>query len=130
MLPSASGLLRRQDQRFLVHSYTRTPLVDGVEGDDGHTPRVPGTPVTGLPCLYQTVERAIRDASGVTTLSVPTLYVLPTDPLDVGMLVSDILDADGNTLLAGPLVVETINPYAEAGVSALKGATLRGAVSA
>lgn len=130
MRASNSGLLKRMAVRMLVHTYTRTPLVDGTEGDDGHTPLVPGAPVMGVPCLYQTVERAVRDAGGVTIVDVPTLYVLPDDPLVVGNEVSNILDTAGTVLLAGPLVVETINPYAEAGASVMKAAKLRGAVSA
>jgi hypothetical protein len=126
MRPAQIALLQRVAVRAMTMTYTRTPVTAGTVNTWNEQTSVPGTPVSGLPCLYSAEDQLISDAEGTRTVSVPTLYVPPDDPLAVGDLVSAVSDRNGAVLLAGPLTVETINPNAEAGASVLQTARLRG----
>lgn len=126
MRAPASGLFRRVMAQKLVHRYTRTPMTDGAVNDHNEATSVPGTPVTGVVCLYETKDVFISDEQGDRTVSTPTLRVLPADPLAVDDQVSDILDAASGVLLAGPLTVQSIDEGAQAGTSVLRTATLHG----
>lgn len=110
---------------LMTNTYTRTPMVAGVQDVHFSETSVPGDPVPGQPCAYLMQDRLVVDEGGRRTVSTPTLYVYDTDPLAVGDLVSAITDREGTVLRAGPLVVETIDPAAEAGASTMKIARLQ-----
>lgn len=126
--------MSRTLQRMLVHSYSRsTVTVSDTVNAWGAEEVTAGTGTSGLRCLYGSETRIYgeplsRDDLGARTTRVPTLFVAPDDTLAVGDVVTDVLDAAGNVLVAGPLVVESITLNAEAGLSVLKSATLRGTV--
>lgn len=90
---------------LLVHSYTRTPVTAGAEDAHGNETSSAGTPVTSVPCKYRVSNRALRDETGITIVSTPTLKVAHDDPLATGDLVSNIQNSEGTVLLAGPLTV-------------------------
>lgn len=125
-LRAGTGLLARIALGAMTHRYTRTPQMASAVNQWNETTSVPGQPVPGQVCLYSAKDQLVVDNEGARTVSVPTLRVAPDDPLAEGDLVSDILDSTGAVLLAGPLVVETINEGGEAGTSVMRTATLRG----
>lgn len=90
---------------LLVHSYTRTPVTAGAEDAHGNETASSGTPVTAVACKYRVSNRAVRDETGITIVSTPTLKVAHDDPLATGDLVSNIQNSEGTVLLAGPLTV-------------------------
>jgi len=138
-MPGGAALSRkisRTLQRLLSHTYTRTIVTSGT-GEDawGDEDLSASVGVSGLPCLYSSqVTQAIytesfsSDALGARTLRVPTLFVPPDDPVDVGHVVTNVRAGNGSLIAAGPLVVESVTLNAEAGLSVLKTATLHQAI--
>lgn len=111
---------------FLVHTYERQ-AASLSSTDDGYGGTVgAGDPVTGLPCRYRPTDRLRLSDGERMTVSTPVLTVPHDDPIGVGDLVSNVRDADGVLLLAGPLAVETIEPAAGLGPTLKKRAVLRG----
>jgi hypothetical protein len=100
--------LRADLEITLTHRCTITPITAGAEDAEGNKPPTPGTPVTGVPCRYGTIQRAVRDEGGVTLATVPALTVSATAPIAVGFQVSAITDQLGGVLLAGPARVERV----------------------
>jgi hypothetical protein len=103
--------LRAELEITLTHTCTVTPITAGAEDaedDEGNKAPTPGTPVIGVPCRYETIQRAVRDEGGVTLATVPSLTVSPTAPIAVGFQVSAITDQLGAVLLAGPARVERV----------------------
>ena len=90
----------------LVHTCTITPSTEGPEDSWGDAADTPGTPRTGVPCLYVPEDRLLADATGRVTQSGPTLTLDGTDPIAVGDRVSDVRDAGGTVRLAGPVTVD------------------------
>lgn len=113
----------------LTHTFTRTPVTDGTEDAWGEAAQTDGTPVTGRPCRYKPEDRLIIDERGRQTVSVPTLRLRSDETIAVGDKVSAVTDADGVVLLAGPLIVETVEPGAAVGGTLYKVALLREAVT-
>lgn len=112
---------------LLAHRYTRTAITQGSEDAWGQTAATPGSPATGLPCLYAPTTTLRTDDLGRVTLDQPSLRIPPTDVLAVGDLVSDIRDQEGALLLAGPLTVESIRSDAGLGANLQRRAILHGA---
>jgi hypothetical protein len=115
---------------MLTHTYTRSTVTGGDEDAWGDEAAMPGAGTSGLRCLYGSEVRLLRDQSvrdeyGSRTIKVPTLFVPPDDPLAVGDVVTNVLDASGTVVQAGPFVVESVNMNAELGVSVLKACELR-----
>lgn len=117
---------------FLNHRYTRTPTTASTTNAHNEITSVPGAPVGGQRCFYE-VKDTVRMVDGVLVrVSTPTIALAVDDPLAAGDLVSDIRTQptsalpDGQLLLAGPLVVESIDEAAELGQSIRRVATLRG----
>lgn len=101
---------------FLVHTYTRTPRVESVtEEDDGTKELSNGTPVSGILCAYSPVALLRIESGGWTTINTPSLTVAHDDATVVGDIISNVRDAAGNVLLAGPLFVATDTPNADLG---------------
>jgi hypothetical protein len=127
MVTAGETALNRTDLEAVVlpHTYSRTPYTEGSEDAHGNAGETAGTAVTGLPCQYAPVERLRLDEGGRVTISQPSLLVPHDDTLAVGDRVSAIADAAGTVLLAGPLVVDSIEPSAGAGFVLLKRALLR-----
>lgn len=119
--------MSRTLQRQLTHTYTRSTVTISDTADTwGDEAVSAGAGTSGLRCLYGSQAEALTsDTQGYRTVRVPILYVAPDDPLAVGDVVTNVLDAAGAVLAAGPLTVEAINLNAEAGLSVLKGVTLR-----
>lgn len=128
LLTSTQAAAIRADLGLLLaHTYTRTPVTQGAEDDWGDAADTAGTAATAQPCLYRAVQRLRVDDAGRVTVEVPTLRVSVTDVLAVGDRVSNICDQAGTVLIAGPLVVESIEPVAGLGALLQRRATLRGA---
>lgn len=106
--PRLAQRLRRTASRFLTHRCTVTPMVPGAEDTEGNMPLVPGTPVTDVPCLYTTDQRAVRDEGGVTLVATPVLMAAADGPVAVGVRIAAVTDQLGNVLLAGPARVERL----------------------
>lgn len=116
--------------RQLTHTYTRSTVASGAADPHGNESSEVGTVTSGVPCLYGTQASYVQDgygqdATGARTIRTPALFVLPSDTLAVGDVVTNILDASGALLLAGPFTVEAVALNAELGLSVLKVATLR-----
>lgn len=132
-----TGLARKMARtldRMLTMTYTRSTVTGGDEDDWGDEQPTAGAGTSGLRCLYGTEQSILRDQSqrdeyGARTIKTPTLFVPPTDPLSVGDVVTNVLDSGGSVIVAGPLVVEAVNPNSELGVSVLKSCALRGTVA-
>lgn len=93
---------------LLTHTCTFTPRADGAEDSEGNTPKVDGTPVTGVPCRWEVQQVTSRDAGGVTIVSTPALAVAPGSPVVAGGKVTDIAGSDSVVLQAGPFFVEDL----------------------
>lgn len=128
-MPMISASLTRTIRRMLApllsNTYTRTTEGAGVQDAHFNETAEPGTPVSGLPCVFLWSDRLVIDEGGRTTVKTPTLYVPYDDPLAVGDEVTNVIDRDGTVLLAGPALVDTIDPAAESGGSAIKIAVLK-----
>jgi hypothetical protein len=118
--------MRREMDRFLVHTYTRIPRAPPYVT----APPTPnseddwGLPVTGfpvlppdqqatmenLPCFYAEKEMAVVTPSGLTTLNIPILYIRFNDQLIEGDRVTDVMAADGTLLIPQPVLVEQVSP--------------------
>jgi hypothetical protein len=96
--------------RILVHTYTRVPQTTPTDADAwGETDTAPGTPATGVRCSYSsTYQKTVRNAAGVTIVTVPALTVSASDPLAIGDRVTNVTDQLGRVLLAGPARVESL----------------------
>lgn len=99
---------RRALERTLVHTYTRTPSMDGPDDDHYDATSVPGAPTIGVRCTYEESGRVVRDERGVLTVLGPTLTVSATDPLKKGDEVSDVADQLGGVLARGPLYASRV----------------------
>lgn len=133
-MPIGSALSRKVSrtlQRFLVHTYTRSSVTPADTEDAwGDEEETPDASTSGLRCLYGSQERLYSetltaDATGSRTIRTPALFVPPSDPLAVGDVVTNVLDAAGTVLVAGPLEVESVTLNAELGLSVMKVAALR-----
>jgi hypothetical protein len=120
-------LARTQLGRFRVHTATITPSTEGTEDIYFDAADTPGTPRTGVACKYVPADTLRVDDDGRVTSRAPTLMVAYDDALAVGDRVSNIVDADGTVLAAGPLVVQSIVPAAGLGYSLKRTAILAGA---
>jgi hypothetical protein len=80
----------------LTHSATLTPITDGVVDAHNNAVETPGTPVT-IACRFETRQQAVRDATGITLVTVPALSVSATQAIAIGDQISAVLDQDGNT---------------------------------
>lgn len=129
LLPSAlRDALRRSLEPMLQHTYTRGAAGGGTEDDWGETDPVTTAIETGVPCLWAVRTVSTRDAGGITLVSVPTLTVSATDPIEVGDVISAITGSDGVVLAAGPFRVERlIDDTAGLGAALLPTFELRGA---
>jgi hypothetical protein len=108
----------------LVHTYTRTPIGDGALNDDYAAVPDPGAAVTGVQCLYEDRRTSTLGPEGRAVLIVPTLYILPGDPLQAGDQVSAIKDVNGATIYPGPYHVDRVTPYDGLGPVVMREATL------
>lgn len=122
---SLTRTIRRALAPLLSNTYSRSVVEAGVEDAHFNETAVPGTPVSGLPCVFLWADRLVIDEGGRSTVKTPTLYVRYDDLLAVGDLVSDVVDRDGTVIMSGPAVVDTIDPAAESGGSAVKIAVLK-----
>lgn len=116
---------------LLVNRYSRyTPDVPAVPPatDAWGNPVVEDGPTTiGLPCLYMSSKRLVVRDGGTVLLDVPTLTVYDDDALAVGDRVA--VTTRGATVLVVSAVVESFDPSAESGESALKVAILGSATA-
>lgn len=124
---SLASLARTQLGRFRVHTATVTPITQGAEDTWGDTADTAGSARSGVACKYLPADTLRVDDDGRVTSRAPTLTVAYDDALAVGDLVSNIQDADGTVLAAGPLTVQSIIPAAGLGYSLKKTAVLSGA---
>lgn len=110
------------------HTYTRTPVARGAQDADAGNQQLftEGVPSSGNRCLFVDEDELVESGDTGTRIltSRPMISVPSADPLKVNDLVSDVLDQQGATLMAGPLRVESINPVAEFGESVEKVAIL------
>jgi hypothetical protein len=103
------------------------PITQGAEDAYGDTADTPGTARTSVACKYLPADTLRVDDDGRVTSRVPTLTVAYDDALAVGDRVSNIVDADGTVLAAGPMTVQSIIPSAGLGYTLKKTAVLAGA---
>jgi hypothetical protein len=115
---------------FLVHTATITPISQGAEDTWGDTTDTPGTARTGVACKYVPEETLRIDETGRVLRDVPTLTVAHNDAIAEGDRVSNVQDAGGTVISAGPLVVQTVIAPAGLGYALKKVAVLAGATVA
>jgi hypothetical protein len=102
-------LRAKLDRKVLVHTYTRAPQTTPTDDDAwGEKDAGSGTTTTAVACVYGNVQRVVRDAGGVTVVTVPALTVSASDPLAIGDRVSNVTDQLGGVLLVGPARVESL----------------------
>ena len=87
---SAFGLL-------LTHTCTLTTRGDGGERPDGSSVPSDATVTTGVPCRFETQERAERGPDGTTLVDVSTLALPATQAAPRGTIVSAVTDQLGGT---------------------------------
>lgn len=104
MRPTSTALLERVAYRFMVHTYTRTAIVEGAETGYG-ADETPLPPVSDLPCFYSPITRARGEDGAWVVVQAPSLMVPTDDVTERGDVVVDILDRSGSVVLPGPLVV-------------------------
>jgi len=110
----SSGLLstmRREARRFLLHTYSRTPRTSADSLDSwGQAEYEFDKIINNIPCFYAVKEVPIPTTEGLTTLNLPMLTLGFDDPAQVGDVVSNIMTADGTILIAGPVIIESLQP--------------------
>lgn len=125
---AAFAPLRRVIEKALVHSCTITPLVAGAPDAENNVTYTDGTPVTGVPCNYQTDQNVTITEYGRTIVYRSTLLASATGPIIVGMKVTNITGQLGTVLDTGPLIVDrAIDQTAGLGEPLLLSYGLRGA---
>lgn len=124
---SLASLVRGKLGLFRVHTCSIVPITQGAEDAYGDTADTPGTARTSVACKYLPADTLRVDDDGRVTSRVPTLTVAYDDALAVGDRVSNIVDADGTVLAAGPMTVQSIIPSAGLGYTLKKTAVLAGA---
>lgn len=103
--------MRREARRFLLHTYTREARLSADALDAwGQATYNFGLPINNIPCFYAVKEVPIVTPEGLTTLNLPVLTLGFDDPAQVGDLVSNIQTEDGVLLVAGPSVIESLQP--------------------
>lgn len=112
---------------FFVHRCTVTPVSAGSADAWGQDTETDGTPVTAVPCKYRAEDRVVIEETGQTLVSVPTVTVAHDLAVSAGDKVSNVQDAAGVVLFAGPARVEFIVHSAGLGYSMKKRLVLRGA---
>ena len=127
MMSGLPAVVRAAMAPLLTQTYTRTPITQGTEDAWGEAADTAGTAVAGLSCVLVWEDRLVVDDTGRRKVQVPALYVPYDDVLAQGDRVSAVKDAAGATIEAGPFTVETLDPAAGFGLSALRIATLRAA---
>lgn len=121
----------------LGHTYTRTPVTYSSRDRWSRKSGTPGAPTTGVRCRYLARTHLRQADGGFVVATAPpidggtlafltTLTVLPSDPLAVGDLVSDVRDRLGAVLLAGPVAVRAVLEHAGFGETTLKMVVLEG----
>jgi hypothetical protein len=115
---------------FFVHTCTITPITQGAEDTWGETADSTGTARTAVACKYIPEETLRVDETGRVLRDVPTLLVAHDDAIAEGDRVSNVQDAAGAVISAGPLTVETVIAPAGFGYALKKIAVLRGATVA
>ncbi len=114
--------MRQETARFLLHTYTRisrippaitdppTPLSEDDWGLPVYALGKPGTPnvQNNIPCFYGIKETAVITPEGLITLNLPILTCAYTDIIKKGDRVSNIQTLDGTMLVAGPVLVESV----------------------
>lgn len=120
-----ASTLRSAFTASLGHTYTRTPYRRGTADNWNQATRTPEMAVRSVACRYRAQDTLRLDVDGRVTISQPTLRVAHDDPLEVGDEVSAITDVAGTVLLAGPLVVDSIEAVAAEGSLLGRRAVLR-----
>ena len=106
LIPDATAAaVRKALGRFLVHTYTRTPVTNAAEDAHGAATIGRGSPVNGVACVYTPSSRVRTEDGGQALISRPRLTVADTDPLTIGDEVAAITNAKGALLAAGPFEV-------------------------
>lgn len=112
--------------RLARHTYVRTPVTSTV-GDETTYYTEQETPATAdapRACLYVPYGSLIITVAGVVRSERDELHVLAADPLAPGELVSQITDAAGRVLRAGPVRVTEVVDMASSGAVTRRIATL------
>jgi len=102
-------------------------VATGTEDSQGNDTNTPGVPVPDQPCLYDpaATPRLRIGTGGLVEVDVPTLYVLPDDPLKSDDIVTNITDSGCAAIVPGPLTVDTVTMLSGVGPEVLKQASLR-----
>lgn len=126
-----STFIRGALGRLRGHTCTWTPVATSAENLTvnpwGGATRTPGTPVTGLPCLYSAVQTIRVSEVGRTVIDRPTLRVAHDLDMAEGDTIADVRDSEGVLLAAGPFKVGELRPAAALGPTLQKRFELLGA---
>lgn len=126
--PAEAASIRTTLASLRGHTCTWTPVEEGDTPNPwGGYPRTPGTPVTGVPCLYTVAQEVVAGASGRVLVSRPSIRVAHDLAMQTGDTVEDIRDSEGNLLEAGPVTVGPYRPAASLGPLLQKRFELAGA---
>lgn len=125
MISPTAGDIAIMTRTLLVHTYTRTPVSDGSDDAWGEAGQTPGSASLGRACLYQEADQPRTTEAGKTTVTVPTLFVEPSDALAVGDQVSVVTDRSGTVIKSGPFLVESVEREVQLGPTLLKRCVLK-----
>jgi hypothetical protein len=120
-------LFRGLAAQTLVHTYTRLRRLSTGGVDDWNGTLVgddPAGATASVACRYQPAKVGRRDETGKGIDERAALLVATTDTLAAGDLVSNVRDADGTLLLAGPAIVSVVEPFEGGGALLLYRAPL------
>jgi hypothetical protein len=108
--PAAFPGLRAQFDKLLSHTCTLTPVTTGTVDAHYNETSVLGTPVTGMRCLFSTVNTTVRNEGGLVNVSTPILMVSATLAINIGDQISAVTDKLGGTPpgAAGTFIVDKV----------------------
>jgi len=113
----------------LPHTYSRTPRAVNTSNPDYETFADEAT-ATGVACFYGTRSRGRREEIGKVVSNEPLFLADASDPIAAGDVVSNVREAAGTLLLAGPLIVLAVEPKAAAGIALARHVQLESAQAA
>ncbi len=125
--PSLANIIKlSHDKRGLSHTYTRLPVTLGTKDSHNRTAYLYTTPSeSGLPCRYSASDELTIAGDSRVTVSRPTLSLPFNSELVINDKVTDIMSSEGELLIVGTLIVDSIETVAHLGPLLQKIAILR-----
>jgi hypothetical protein len=98
-------------ERLLTHLCTISLPIDVIKKDPYNRPIYKERPTPDVPCRVDQIKRSVSvDTNGVDNIVDNVLFLSPTSHVGESMKIMNIIDKNGEVVLAGTFKVEHINP--------------------